>query len=400
MLSGATCDNRRVMGSEPSYSLETLAIHAGRRPGAESGAVTPPIHLSTTYVRAADGSLLHGHNYSRESNPTRDALETCLSALEGGRAAAAFSSGSAAALAVFNAVEPGGHIVCSKDAYHGIVRQLREIVARWGTAITLVDASDPDAVRTAMRKDTRLVWIETPSNPLLKITDIAALADISHAGGAVLACDNTFATPILQQPLALGADLVVHSTTKYIGGHSDIVGGVVITCEDDEHFARIRHFQAIGGAAPAPFDCWLLQRSVATLPCRIRAQSETAAVIARFLTQRREVESTLYPGLEIHPGHALAASQMKGFGGMVSFCIRGGAAEALRVTAGARLFTRATSLGGIESLIEHRASSEGPQSRAPLNLLRLSIGLEHVDDLIADLESALDAALQRIPTKT
>ncbi|MGH8495453.1 MAG: trans-sulfuration enzyme family protein [Gammaproteobacteria bacterium] len=380
------------MGSQRHLKPETLAIHAGRRPGAESGAVTPPIHLSTTYVRAADGSLLHGHNYSRESNPTRDALEAGLSALEGGRAAAAFASGSAAALAVFNTVDPGGHIVASADAYHGIVRQLREIVARWGTVVSLADASDPEAVRAAMRKDTRLVWIETPSNPLLKITDIGALAEIAHSGGGVLACDNTFATPILQQPLALGADLVVHSTTKYIGGHSDIVGGVVVARENDERFARIRHFQAIGGAAPSPFDCWLLQRSIATLPCRVRTQSESAATIAQFLMRRTDVESTLYPGLSTHAGHALAARQMKAFGGMLSFCVRGGAAEALRVAAGVRLFTRATSLGGIESLIEHRASSEGPHTRAPANLLRLSIGLEHADDLKADLENALDAA--------
>jgi cystathionine gamma-synthase len=371
---------------------ETLAVHAGRNTGAESGAVAPPIHLSTTFVRGADGRLAHGHNYTRESNPTRAALETCLAALEGGRSAAAFASGSAAALAVFNAVEPGSGIVCSADVYHGIARQLADIVSRWGKQVTFVDASDLDAVRAAVRADTRLLWIETPSNPLLKIADIAALADIARRAGAQLACDNTFATPILQRPLALGADLVMHSTTKYIGGHSDVLGGAVVAGEDDELFARIRHFQGTGGAAPAPFDCWLLQRSIATLPYRIRAQSAGALAIARHLATRSEVERVLYPGIEDHPGHALAARQMSAFGGVVSVCVRGGAAEALRVTAGVRLFTRATSLGGVESLIEHRASAEGPNTRAPANLLRLSIGLEHVDDLVADLDRALDAA--------
>ncbi|HUO83464.1 MAG TPA: aminotransferase class I/II-fold pyridoxal phosphate-dependent enzyme [Gammaproteobacteria bacterium] len=371
---------------------ETLAVHAGRNPGAESGAVVAPIHLSTTFVRGPDGRLTHGHNYARESNPTRAALETCLAALEGGSAAAAFASGSAAALAVFNAVAPAGRIVCSADVYHGIARQLVDIVARWGTRVIFVDAGDLDAVRAAMPSDTRLLWIETPSNPLLKIADIAALADIAHRAGARLACDNTFATPILQQPLALGADLVMHSTTKYIGGHSDVLGGAVVASEDDELFASIRHFQGTGGAAPGPFDCWLLQRSIATLPCRIRAQSAGALAVARYLVTRPEVERVLYPGLEDHPGHALAARQMGAFGGMASFCVRGGAAEALRVTAGVRLFTRATSLGGVESLIEHRASAEGSQTRTPQNLLRLSIGLEHADDLLADLGRALDAA--------
>jgi cystathionine gamma-synthase len=371
--------------------LETLAIHAGREPDAATGAVREPIHLSTTFERGRDGDYPHGYSYSRSGNPNRAALERAVAALEGGREAVAFASGSAASLAAFTLAGPGGRIVCSSDCYHGTARQLREILPRWGTTADFVDTTDLDAVRRALEPRTTLLWVETPSNPLLRVSDLAGLAALAHGQGALLGCDNTFASPVLQQPFAFGADLVMHSSTKFLGGHSDVLGGIVVTRKDGQALQRLRDFQGTGGGVPAPFDCWLLLRSLATLPLRVRAQAATAAAVARFLHEHPRVERVHYPGLEGHPGHALAARQMRdGFGAVLSVQVPGGAHEALEVVARVRLFTRATSLGGVESLIEHRASMEGPETRTPPNLIRLSIGLEHPSDLIADLDRALD----------
>jgi cystathionine gamma-synthase len=370
--------------------LETLAIHAGREPDPATGAVRAPIHLSTTFERGPDGAYPHGYNYGRSGNPNRASLEQAVAALEGGPEAVAFGSGAAATLAVFSLAASGGRIVCSADCYHGTARQLREILPRWGGSVEFVDTTDLAAVAQALEPGAALLWVETPSNPLLRISDLAALAGLARARGILFGCDNTFASPVLQQPLALGADLVMHSTTKFLGGHSDVLGGMVVVREAGTVLERLREFQGVGGGVPSPFDCWLLLRSLATLPLRVRAQSIGALAVARFLAAHPRVERVHYPGLESHPGHALAARQMRdGFGAVVSVQVPGGAAEALAVAARAQLFTRATSLGGVESLIEHRASMEGPLTQTPANLLRLAVGLEHPDDLLADLDHSL-----------
>ena len=370
--------------------LETLAIHAGRAPDAATGALREPIHLSTTFERGADGGYPLGYSYSRSGNPNRTALERAVAELEQGIDALAFASGSAATLAMFSLAAPGGRIVCSSDCYHGTAKQLRELLPRWGVAAEFVDTTDLDAVRVALEADTSLLWVETPSNPLLRVSDIAAIAGLARARGVRFGCDNTFASPVLQQPLTLGADFVVHSSSKYLGGHSDVLGGVVIAREAGTDLERLREFQSAGGGGPSPFVCWLLLRSLATLPVRVRAQAAGALAVAHWLASDGRVERVHYPGLPGHPGHALASRQMRdGFGAVVSLQVPGGAGEALAVAARCRLFTRATSLGGVESLVEHRASIEGPHSLTPANLLRLSIGLEHPDDLIEDLDRAL-----------
>jgi cystathionine gamma-synthase len=370
--------------------LETLAIHAGREPDPATGALREPIHLATTFERSADGSYPHGYFYSRSGNPNRTALERAVAALEGGHEAVAFASGSAATLAVFTLAASGGRVVCSSDCYHGTAKQLREILPRWGGTAEFVDTTDLGAVRRALEPGATLLWVETPSNPLLRVSDLGALAEIAHARGALLGCDNTFASPVLQQPFTFGADLVMHSTTKYLGGHSDVLGGIVVVRAASAELEGLRHFQGAGGGVPSPFDCWLLLRSLPTLPLRVRQQSANALAVARFLEADRRVEVVNYPGLERHPGHALAARQMRdGYGAVVSFQVPGGATEALAVAGRAQLFTRATSLGGVESLIEHRASMEGPLSQTPPNLIRMSVGLENVADLVADLDQAL-----------
>lgn len=379
------------MKKMPAEHIETLCVHAGHAPDAATAALSPPIYLSTTFERATDGGYPHGFSYTRAGNPNRAQLEACLAALEGGVAALAFSSGVAAAAAVFQALKPGDHVLCARDAYHGVLRLLREVMQAWQLRVSFVDASDADAVRAALTPATRLLWVETPSNPLLKITDLAAIAEIARRAGAYSVCDNTFATPVLQRPFDYGVDFVMHSTTKYFGGHSDVLGGAIVARELNPLAERLRALQSECGAVPSPFDCWLLLRGAATLPLRIRAQSHNAGKIARFLAGHPAVERVFYPGLETHPGHALAARQMRAFGGVLSFTLRGGEAAALAVAARVRLFTRATSLGGVESLIEHRASMEGPETRTPLNLLRVSAGVEHAEDLIADLEQALAA---------
>ena len=369
--------------------IETLAVHAGHSPDPATGAVSTPIHLSTTFAREPDGTLPHGFLYARSDNPTRHALELALAALEGGTAALAFASGMAATAAVFQSLSPGDHVIAPLDAYYGTAKLLRDVMAGWGLASTLVDMADPDAVAAAVTPRTRLVWIETPSNPTLAVTDIARVAAIGHAAGARCVCDNTWATPVLQRPLELGADLVMHSTTKYLGGHSDLTGGALVAPAEGDWTARLRTLQTLGGAVPSAFDCWLLMRGIRSLPWRMRGHCENAAAVAAFLASHAAVEAVHYPGLDSDAGHAVAAGQMRGFGGMVSVQVQGGAPAALAVVRQVRLFTRATSLGGTESLIEHRASVEGPGTRTPPGLLRLSIGLEHAADLIEDLDQAL-----------
>jgi cystathionine gamma-synthase len=368
---------------------ETLAIHAGRTIDPGTRAVTQPIHLSTTFERGEDGGFPGGYIYTRDANPNRRALEECLNALEGGAGALAFSSGMAATMAVLQALETGAHVVAPHDAYYGTAKLLREVFARWGLAATFVDMADPTVVEAALRAETRLVWIETPSNPALRISDIRRIADLAHAAGARVAVDNTWATPLLQRPLELGADIVMHATTKYLSGHSDVLGGALVSRAADDFWARIDTIQRTGGAVPSPFDSWLVLRGIRTLPYRMRAHCANAATIARFLDAHPAVEGVHYPGLPDDPGHAVAAGQMSDFGGMLSFRVHGGRAEALAAIARLKVITRATSLGGCESLIEHRASVEGPATRSPENLLRLSVGLEHPDDLLEDLARAL-----------
>jgi cystathionine gamma-synthase len=357
-----------------------------------TGAVTLPIHLSTTFERDADLGYSRGHIYARTGNPTREALEACVARLEGGAAAAAFASASAATAAIFHSLAPGEHVVAPLDAYHGTLRLLREPLARWGLETTFVDMTDAAAVERAVRPNTRLMWIETPSNPLWKVVDLDRMVGIARAAGVRTACDNTVATPVLQQPFGHGVDLVVHATTKYLGGHSDVMGGVVVTRVTDDTFERIRAAQGVMGGVPSPFDCWLVLRGIQTLPWRVRAQSDSAMAVAAVLARHPRVHAVHYPGLDTHRGYEVAKRQMAGFGGMLSVQIRGGRAAALAVAASLEVFTRATSFGGTESLVEHRASVEGPGTRTPEDLLRLSIGLEHVDDLIDDLVRALGGA--------
>jgi cystathionine gamma-synthase len=372
--------------------IETLSVHAGREADRATGAVTPPIHLSTTFEREPDGSYPSGYSYARADNPNRRALERCIAALEEGAEAFSFASGSAASLAVFSLLRSGDHVVAPVESYHGTAKQLRELTSAWGIRSTFVDMCELAAIERAIEPETKLIWIETPSNPQLNISDIERIAELAHARGASVCADNTFATPLWQRPLALGADLVMHSSTKYFGGHSDIVGGALVTPNGSAWSARLRDYQATSGAVPSAFDCWLLRRSLTTFPWRVRAQSDNARQIADYLCRHPRVERTCYPGLQSHPGHAIARRQMLGgYGAVVSFCLRGGRSEALAVAARTQLFSRATSLGGVESLIEHRASIEGPCSTTPESLLRLSIGVEHAEDLIADLGHALEA---------
>lgn len=369
--------------------LETLCVHAGTKPDESTGAVASPIHLSTTYERDADGEFRRGFKYARDLNPTRQALEQAMAAVEGGEAALAFASGQAATAAVFQALKPGDHVLLPESVYYGTPKLVNEMFVPWGLQATSMAMNDLGAVRAAMRPNTRLIWIETPSNPLLTISDIAGIVAIAREAGALVAVDNTWATPLGQRPLELGADISMHASTKYLGGHTDVTGGLLIARRDDEFFARIRSVQATAGGIAAPFDSWLVHRGLKTLAWRMRAHTENAVAVSRFLATHPAVKVVHYPGLASHPGHDVAARQMRLSGGMASFEVHGGRAEAFAVAAKCRVFTRATSLGGVESLIEHRASIEGPTTRAPEGLLRLSIGLEHPDDLIEDFQRAL-----------
>jgi cystathionine gamma-synthase len=369
--------------------IETRAVHAGRKPEGGTRDVTPAIHLSTTFQKAGDGSLPGGFLYSRTDNPNRAALEEALASLEEGAAALAFSSGNAATLALLHALSPGDHVIIGEDVFYGTAILLKNLLANWGLKYSVVNMQDPGAVERAVTAATRLIWVETPSNPLLNVTDIGATAAIARKAGALLACDNTWATPLLQLPLKLGADVVMHSVTKYLSGHSDVLSGALIFKETGPWFEKICGIQRDGGSVPSPFECWLTLRGLQTFPYRVRAQSSSAQKIAEFLTRQPAIEAVHYPGLPGHPGHRIAASQMAGFGGMLSIQVKGGQAEAFKLAASLKLFTHATSLGGPHSLIEHRASVEGAATRSPVNLLRISVGLEHPDDLVEDLEQAL-----------
>lgn len=372
--------------------IETVAVKTGLEPAGTSRSIAPPITLSTTFERGEDGSYPGGFDYSRTGNPNRASLEAALAALEGGSEAVAFPSGMAATFAVIFSLVPGDHVVAADDAYYGTGVLLRDRFAERGIEASFVDMTDLDAVRAAMRANTRLVWMETPSNPLIRISDIEALAEIARAGGALSCCDNTWATPLLQRPLDLGVDLAMHSTTKYLGGHSDVTGGAVIVRESAGTLEALRKIQKDGGLVPSPFDAWLTRRGLESLAARMTMHCANALEIARFLGAHPRVERVHYPGLEADPGHALASRQMSDFGGMLAFDVAGGRDEAFAVAANVKVIARATSLGGTHSLIEHRASVEGPTTRAPENLLRMSVGLEHPEDLEEDLDRALAAA--------
>jgi cystathionine gamma-synthase len=367
---------------------ETIAIHAGNKKDESSKAVIQPIILSTTFERGVDGDFPGGHIYSRSSNPNRESLENVLAKLEGGVDAASFSSGNAAGMSVFQSLPPGTHIIAPDDMYHGLRNQLKNLFAGILT-FDFIDVNDTEVLEQHVKPETGLIWIETPSNPLLKVTDIKKIVAIAKAKGIKVACDNTFATPICQQPLALGADLVMHSATKYFGGHSDLMGGALITAEKSEWWAKIRQVQEMGGAIPSPMDCYMLVRSIKTLPYRVKGHVHNAQLLAEFLEQHAGVERVMYPGLPSHPQHEVAKAQMLAFGGMLSFIVKGNENDTHHIINKLKVFTRATSLGGVESLIEHRATVEGPDTKTPRNLLRVSVGLEHIDDLIADLTQAL-----------
>jgi cystathionine gamma-synthase len=371
-----------------SMKIETLAVHAGHTIDPATGAVATPIYLSTTFERDVEGTYPHGHMYSRNSNPNRQMLERGVAALEGGATAAAFASGMAAATAIIQALGPADHLIAHSDAYYGFTRVLREVFEKWKLDVDYVDMADLDAVRKALRPNTKVIWTETPSNPLLRIVDLAAIAEIASKAGAVTVCDNTWAS-IIQRPLELGIDIVLYSTTKYFGGHCDVLGGILVAANDNDLFQRIRSIQYVAGAVPSPFDCWLVLRGMRTLPWRMRAHCENAMKVAEFLAEHPAVERVHYPGLPNHPGHKIAQKQMSMFGGMLSVEVKGGREAAMGVAARTRIFIRATSLGGVESLIEHRASIEGPGTTSPEGLLRLSIGLENAEDLIEDLDQAL-----------
>ncbi|MEU1607796.1 cystathionine gamma-synthase [Micromonospora matsumotoense] len=377
-----------------SHGFETLAIHAGQDPEARTGAVIPPIYQTSTYAQDAVGEPRQGYEYSRSGNPTRDALQECLAALEGGRVGLAFASGLAAEDTLLRAVcRPGDHVVIPDDAYGGTYRLFARVAERWGLTYSPAKVSDVDAVRAAIRPDTKIVWIETPTNPLLGIADIATLAAVAHDAGALLVVDNTFASPYLQQPLAHGADVVVHSTTKYVGGHSDVVGGALVVA-DTALGDELRYHQNAMGAINGPFDAWLTLRGIKTLGVRMDRHCDNAERIAAYLDGHAKVGQVIYPGLPSHPGHEVAAKQMHRFGGMISFRAAGGEEHAVQVCNRARLFVLAESLGGVESLIEHpgrmtHASAAGSPLEVPGDLVRLSVGIETVDDLLADLEQAL-----------
>ncbi|HET6876445.1 MAG TPA: cystathionine gamma-synthase [Jatrophihabitans sp.] len=374
--------------------FNTRAIHAGQEPDPHTGAVTVPIYATSTYKQDGVGGLRGGYEYSRSANPTRTALEEALAALEGGTRGLAFASGLAAEDTFFRtACRPGDHVILPDDAYGGTFRLVAKVLANWGLEYTAVPLGEPDAVRAALRPNTRVVWCETPTNPLLGIADIAQLAEIAHDGGALLVVDNTFASPYLQQPLGLGADVVVHSTTKYLGGHSDVVGGALITA-DTELAERLAFHQNSMGAVAGPFDAWLVLRGIKTLGVRMDRHCSNAEQVVQFLLGHPAVDRVLYPGLPEHPGHEVAAKQMRGFGGMVSFTLRGGVESALKTCGLVSVFTLGESLGGVESLIEHpgrmtHASVVGSPLQVPDDLVRLSVGIEDAADLIADLASAL-----------
>jgi len=368
---------------------ETLLAHAGCSTDPATGAVVAPPYLTTTYERAEDGSYPHGYQYGRSGNPTREHFETTLSEFEGGAGCVGFASGMAAAMTVLQALPAGKHIILPDDVYHGVRTLVHDVFAPRNLEVSTVDMTDLDTLEAAFRPNTLLVWAETPSNPMLQITDLQAVANLIHANDALLLVDGTWTTPLLQRPLDLGADLVLHSVTKYLAGHSDVLGGAVVAAEQSGFFDRVRSIQEAGGPVMDPFSAWLALRGMRTLAPRLRLQCASARRIASFLDEHDRVETVHHPSLPHHPGHDVAAEQMTDFGGMLSFEVRGGRDAAMAVAARVNVFRRATSLGGTESLIEHRASIEPEDTSTPEGLLRLSVGLEHIDDLMDDLSQAL-----------
>jgi len=370
--------------------FETKVVHAGLRTD-PSGAVAPPIHLSTTFERNPASEPIGVDTYIRESNPTQTQLENALAALENGEAALAFASGMAAGITVIQSLPPASHVILPDDAYYSYRHAFEEYFSKWGLSLSVVDMSDTNNVRAAVTPKTKLIWMETPSNPQLKIVDIAAICDIARKSGALTFVDNTWATPALQRPLDLGADIAMHSATKYFGGHSDVMGGTLMFAKKNEFYERCHHTRSIMGGVLSPFNCWLIMRGLRTLACRMRVHCDNAMAIANALDGHPALSRIHYPGLGDDPGHAVAKRQMSAFGGMMSIRVKAGQNAAMKILSQVKVFTRATSLGGVESLIEHRASSEGPGSRTPTDLLRLSIGLEHPDDLLADIKQAIES---------
>ncbi len=361
----------------------------GDTPQTSSGAVVPPIELSTTFKREADGSFKSGYFYTRHSNPNRSQLEEALCALEYGAEAFSFASGMAASMAALLALQTGDHIVVPKECYHGTLSLIHDIFPRWGLAFSLVDMTRIDEVKAALTPRTKLIWIESPSNPCLRLSDLAAISELAHHHGAHVLCDNTMSSPLNQNPLLFGCDIVLHSTTKYINGHSDVLGGVLITRERGPLAERLRQVQVCGGGVPAPFDCWLTSRSLATLELRVRQQNSSALRVAEFLAEHGKIRQVYYPWLPSHPHYALAQKQMRGGGGVLSFQVAGGESAAKKLVANVLRIHRATSLGGVETLIEHRASMERPDTETPRDLVRMSLGLEPVQDILDDLAAAL-----------
>ena len=388
-------ERKSAVDAHASQGFSTRAIHAGYSPDPLTGAVNVPIYASSTFAQDGVGGLRGGFEYARTGNPTRQALELNAASIEGGSFGRAFASGMASTDALLRAtLRPGDHLVIPDDAYGGTFRLIDKVFSQWGIEHTPAPVSDPDAIRAAMRPSTKLVWLETPTNPLLNIGDVAAAAEVAHAGGARLVVDNTFASPYLQQPLSLGADVVLHSSTKYLGGHSDVVGGLLVT-DDEQLDADIAFLQNGSGGVPGPFDAYLTMRGIKTLGVRMERHCDNAEAVVEMLAGRSEVASILYPGLPEHPGHEVAARQMRRFGGMISVRMAGGREAAQRLCARTEIFTLAESLGGIESLIEHpgamtHASTAGSQLEVPDDLVRLSVGIEDEADLLADLEQALD----------
>ncbi|GAA3606082.1 cystathionine gamma-synthase [Marihabitans asiaticum] len=388
-------ERKNAADARASQGFSTRAIHAGYEPDPLTGAVNVPIYASSTFAQDGVGGLRGGFEYARTGNPTRQALEGNAASIEGGTYGRAFASGMAATDALLRAsLRPGDHLVIPDDAYGGTFRLIDKVFSQWGIEHTPAPVDDPEAIRAAMRPQTRLVWLETPTNPLLNIGDIEAVAEVAHAGGARLVVDNTFASPYLQQPLSLGADVVLHSATKYLGGHSDVVGGLLVT-DDEELDADVAFLQNGSGGVPGPFDAYLVMRGIKTLGVRMERHCDNAEAVVDLLAGRPEVATVIYPGLPEHPGHEVAARQMRRFGGMISIRMAGGRAAAERLCARTEIFTLAESLGGIEALIEHpgamtHASTAGSMLEVPDDLVRLSVGIEDAADLIADLEQALD----------
>jgi len=376
----------------PPYHPDTQAIHAGYRSDDFYGAVAMPIILTTTFERGPDGKFVEGRDiYARSSNPNRRMLEDKLTLLEGGQGAAAFSSGQAATMSIFHALGAGSHILIPDDIYYGTRVLLEKLYGPWGASFTAVDMTDIDRVKAAIQDNTRLIWIESPSNPSLKVTDIEAVASLAREKNILTGCDNTWASSFFCRPLSVGVDVVMHSSTKYFGGHSDLTGGCVIWGSNAALSQKIRDFQTLGGAVPSAFDSWLLFRSLSTYPLRMKKHGENALQLAEFLESHPAIEKVHYPGLPSDRFHTLASKQMHGgYGGMVSILVKGGAEEALHLASRLQLVCHATSLGGVESLVDHRQTAEGVHSLSPPNLLRISVGLEHISDLIADFKQAME----------